>query len=90
MRYTIYRLWSTTFGDAGARTSTRHTFLPDDGAFAPDELTTLPILANRMATDRDDLLAASLRQELAALRFELRALRARLDATPSEPSLLAR
>jgi len=49
---------------------------PDDGEFAPDETFNLEQLANRMATDRDDLLAASLRQELTALRLQMLELRA--------------
>jgi hypothetical protein len=51
---------------------------PSDGAFAPDDMQALQQLANRMATDRDDLLAGSLRQELDLLRFEMSELRARL------------
>ena len=49
---------------------------PNDGAFAPDETHALERLANRMASDREDLLAESLRAELDDLRvqmFELRA-----------------
>ena len=49
---------------------------PDDGEFAPDEVFALEQLANRMATDRDDLLAASLRAELEVLRSQQFALRA--------------
>jgi hypothetical protein len=43
---------------------------PDDGEFAPDETLALEQLAYRMATDRDDILAASLRAELNALRSQ--------------------
>ena len=49
---------------------------PDDAEFAPDEMFALEQLAVRMATDRDDLLAESLRVELDAARSQLRALRA--------------
>ena len=53
---------------------------PDDGEFAPDEVFALEQLANRMATDRDDLLAASLRAELEVLRSQqLRAARDAVD-----------
>jgi hypothetical protein len=55
---------------------------PDDGEFAPDEVLALQQIANRIATDRDDLLAASLRGELNAVRLEMHELRARLGATP--------
>lgn len=51
---------------------------PNDDAFAPDETHALEQLANRMASDREDLLAATLRAELDDLRvqmFELRASR---------------
>ncbi len=41
---------------------------PDDGEYAPDETLALEQLAYRLATDRDDILAASLRAELNALR----------------------
>ncbi len=43
---------------------------PDDGEFAPDETFALEQLAYRMATDRDDILASSLRAELNALRSQ--------------------
>jgi len=43
---------------------------PDDGEFAPDEILALEQLAYRLATDRDDILAASLRTELNALRLQ--------------------
>jgi len=43
---------------------------PDDGEFAPDETLALEQLAYRMATDRDDIVAASLRAELNALRSQ--------------------
>lgn len=47
----------------------------DDGGFAPDEMLALETLAYRMATDRDDILAASLRAELAAMRLQAAGLR---------------
>ena len=48
----------------------------DGGEFAPDEMQALEALAYRMATDRDDILAASLRAELNALRVQQIGLRA--------------
>jgi len=55
---------------------------PDDGDFAPDEVFLLQQLANRMAIDRDDLLATAQRQELDALRSEMAELRANLGVSP--------
>lgn len=51
-------------------------FCSDAGGsdFAPDEMQLLELLANRLATDRDDLLAATLREEAADLRRRLHAL----------------
>lgn len=48
---------------------------PDDGELAPDEVHALATIANRIAGDRDDLLAEELRHEVETLRVENRTLR---------------
>lgn len=47
---------------------------PDDGELAPDEVRALAAIANRVAGDRDDLLAEELRRENQALQLEVRRL----------------
>lgn len=48
---------------------------PNDGELAPDEVRALAAIANRVAGDRDDLLAEELRRENQALHLEVRQLR---------------